>query len=105
MLRECIENFPTAFTCCYALGIGRECGQTLVPSFRKRASLHAVDLIREFRKLLGVLRKQFVPLGAQFTAALADPLTKVLKHTFRYEKLGVFRPPVVPLCEPNLFLA
>ena len=77
-----------------AFGVGRECGQVLVPACGQLASLHEFDLLRQFRIILLVLREHHFPLHAQLFASLAYAFGKVLAHTVRHQELSVFRPAV-----------
>ena len=90
----------------HALGVGREGRQVLVPALGQLAVLHPVELVGQ----LGVLGLRYSsklrePGVAQLLAALADAVAEVLVDAVGDEELGVLRPAVVALGQPDFLLA
>src|SRR5260370_17363740 len=87
ILREGIKDLSAAIASSHALRVGRKRRQILVPSVRKSAVLHTVDLVREFRIFLAVIREPLFPLLTQLTSAFADSFLKMLTHSIRHQKV------------------
>ena len=67
--------------------------------------MHKSQLLILLRVLLRVIRVHFLPLGVEVASALADAIAEMFLHAFRHQELGVFRPSVVALGQPDLFFA
>ncbi len=88
-----------------SLGIRRETREVAIPAVRKLAVLHAVHLLRELRIRLAVVLQRGEPGIAQRPSTPAHTARDMLPHADGHEKLGILRPIVGALGEPDLFLA
>src|SRR5438105_2094516 len=102
ILRHDVENFARTFTRCCAFCVRWKCRQVFIPSIRQLVALHAIELIREIRIFFAVFVQSPCPLLMQFRATSSDSLTKVLTNSSRHQELGIFRPAVELLGQPNL---
>jgi hypothetical protein len=95
--RERVQRFARALAGSHPLGIGREGGQVFVPAVGELATLHAVDLVSQLRKLFFVLGEFRAPGRVGFGATFADAVLELIVDAVRHEELCVFRPAVIPL--------
>ena len=105
VLRQGVEHLAGGVARGLALGVGREGRQVLVPALGELAALHPVEVVGQLGVLLAVLLEAGAPGLVQLPAALADAVAEVLVDAVGHEELGVLRPAVVPLGQPDLLLA
>ena len=105
ILRQSVENFAGTFACCHAFGVARERGQIPVPALGKFTPLHPIEPVRQVGILLGIIREQVHPPAAELSATLTDARTKMLAHSLRNQKLGIFRPAVKLFHQPHFGFA
>src|SRR5207237_4508139 len=86
----------------------RICGKhrnVFVPSVGKLAALHFVKMVGELRIFLPVLIELLTPAQSSFASASPDSGPEMVPHAVGHEKLRLFRPSVVALCQFDFGLA
>ncbi len=99
------NTLPDASRVAIPFGIRWERWQPLVTAFGELATEHAITLIRELRVFLPVNFKLGHPCVPQRPAACADPRLKVFTHAVGHKELGIRRPAVMALRQPDFFFA
>src|SRR5258705_2447480 len=102
---ENIQHLARSFATGDTLRVGREDGKVAIPAGGKFASLHLVNLGREFRKLYAVAGEELRPVFPGLRAALANSGLEVGINAFGDEKLCVFGPSVSVFGKANLLVA
>src|SRR5262249_38145630 len=88
-----------------ALGVGREARQVAIPPRGQLAPLHLVDLVCKFQKLATVGDKHRLPVTMSIAAPRTYARLELLLDPVGNQKLGILRPAVSVLDQPDLLLA
>src|SRR6516162_3121207 len=89
----------------HAFAVGRKGRPSPVPAVRQLTTQHAISLIRKLRILASILLELSPPGSVQRQAPRPDALLEMLTHFIRNEELRVWRPAIMTLRQPDLFLA
>ena len=88
-----------------SLRIRRKARQIAIPAGGQLPPLHQIDLRGEVRETLAVLGKHRFPVAPRLAATLADAVGKVLHDSVRHQELGILRPVIGALDEPDFVFA
>ena len=106
VLGEHVQHLARGVAAGDALGVGREARQVAVPARGQLAPLHLVDLGGELRELLRGSRRRAPPSARRAAAPRAPmPASKCSHDAVGHEELGILRPAVGALGEPDLVVA
>src|SRR5215472_7820891 len=102
---EYVQCLPRRVSSGHAFAVGGERRPPPVPAIRQLTAQHAISLVGELGILASILLKLSPPGSMQRQAPRPDALLEMLAHPIRDEELRLWRPAVVTLRQPDLFLA
>src|SRR5262249_32241611 len=105
VLRQHVQHLARGVASGDALEISRKGRQVAIPSRGKLAPLHLLDLGGELRELPAVVGKERLPAAPRIGPARANASIDLLHDPVGYEDLGIPRPAIGALREPDLVLA
>src|SRR5579872_1113247 len=99
-----IQHFSGGIAPSNSFGIRRINWQVAVPTRWQLTPLHCLQVFRQLGIVLAISDKHLLPALPALFSPSADAITEVLAHPLRNVKLGIFRPTVIALGEPDLLL-
>src|SRR5262249_13636842 len=99
-----IQRLARCVACGNAFAVGRKRRQSSVPAVRQLTAKHPIALVSEFGISASIFLEHGPPCAMQLRTARSDAVLEVLANPVRDEELGVRRPAIVTLRQPDFFL-
>ena len=100
-----MSTWPEASRPGDSLWVRRETRQVAIPARRQLAPLHLIDLGGELRELFAIAGEKRLPALPRRAPRAPMPAAKRSMHAVGHEELGVLRPAIGALGQPDLVLA